>query len=334
MRVLVCGSEGSLMQSVIPLLVKAGHDVIGVDNLCRYGRRLKIADVKYRFLKGDLTDKPTVDMIVKTYQPEYIIQAAALIYGVGGFNKYCADILGRDITLHNNILQAASEFGVKKVIYTSSSMVYENCPQDISVPVTEDMPDKHIAPYTEYGLSKFTGEKLSIAFSKQYGIPYTIWRPFNIITPFEKGEEILGDSHVFADFIRNIVVEKMETLPILGDGKQIRCFTWIEEVAQAIVDYSFDNKTNNQIYNLGNPEPITMKELAQKIKKISAEEFLLFDNPNLNFRNMESYKNDVMVRIPDVSKAKDELGWEAKMKVDESIRYCIKEAIENARMNP
>ena len=329
--VLVCGSEGSLMQSVIPLLLKKGHTVVGVDNLARYGRRLFLTDAKYTFYKGDLTDYPTVETIIKTYKPDYIIQAAALIYGVGGFNKYCADILGQDVTLHNNVLRLASKYDVKKVVYISSSMVYENCPQDLDVPVTEDMPDNYLAPYTEYGLSKFTGERLSVAFSKQYNLPYTIWRPFNIITPYEKAEEELGNSHVFADFIQSIVVDGSDTLPILGSGDQVRCFTWIGEVAQAIVDYSFSSKTDNQVYNLGNPEPITMRELANKIRRIGHEEFGMFNSPELSFHTIDAYKNDVMVRVPNVEKAKNELGWEARMRTDDSIRYCIKEAIDSMR---
>jgi len=327
--VLVGGSEGSLMQSVIPLLLQKGHTVVGVDNLVRYGRRLHLTDANYNFIKGDLTDLPTVEMLIKTHNPEYIIQAAALIYGVGGFNKYCADILGQDVSLHNNVLRMASKYGVKKVVYISSSMVYENCPQDLNVPVTEDMPDNYIAPYTEYGLSKFTGERLSIAFSKQYNLPYTIWRPFNIITPYEKAEEQLGYSHVFADFIKSIIVDGADTLPILGSGDQIRCFTWIGEVAQAIVDYSFSTKTDNKIYNLGNPEPISMRELANKIRRIAHEEFRMFNSPELSFHTIDSYKNDVMVRVPSVEKAKAELKWEAKMKVNDSIRFCVKEAIDS-----
>ena len=93
MKVLVCGSEGSLMQAVIPKLLRDKHAVYGVDNLCRYGGRLGIAGEDYEFRKADLTDRPSVNALVKSIQPDLIIQAAARIYGVGGFNKYCADIL-------------------------------------------------------------------------------------------------------------------------------------------------------------------------------------------------------------------------------------------------
>lgn len=320
MKILVCGSEGSLMQAVIPKLIAQGHEVIGLDSLVRYGDRPGHAKVDYEFVRMDLTDRDEVDNIFYAVKPDYVIQAAARIYGVGGFNKYCADILGEDITLHNNVLRAAADpvNNVKRVVYISSSMVYENCPQDLNEPVFEAMVDRFPAPHTEYGLSKFAGERLSIAFSKQYGIDYTIWRPFNIITPYEKvNNQDLGVSHVFADFIENIVVKKMNPLPIIGDGSQVRCFTWIDEVADAIATHSFGDATKNEIYNLGNPEPITMKQLAEIIYKEAGLD------GELKFETVANYKNDVMVRIPNVNKAKQFLNWEAKKKVTESIRECL-----------
>ena len=133
-KVLVCGSEGSLMQAVIPKLMKNGHQVLGVDNLSRYGRMgINENALGYEFSRGDLVDRDFVYAVFKQFQPDYVIQAAARIYGVGGFNKYCADILGEDLTLHNNVLKAAVFAKTKRVIYISSSMVYENYPQFINI---------------------------------------------------------------------------------------------------------------------------------------------------------------------------------------------------------
>jgi nucleoside-diphosphate-sugar epimerase len=299
-----------------------------VDNLARYGERLGIAGNDYQFIKCDLTDGISVLKLFEQVKPDYVIQAAATIYGVGGFNKYCGEMY-KDISLHDNVLRAAAAYSVLKVIYISSSMVYENCPQDIAYPVKEDIVGNYPAPYTDYGLSKFVGERVSHAYHRQYDLKYTIWRPFNIITPYEKSEsEEVGISHVFADYIKNIVIEKKKPLPILGDGYQIRCFTWIDEVAAAIADHSFSQNTDNKTYNLGNQEPISMRVLAEKIKDIAAKEFGLLEDYFLLYETIGDYTNDVRVRIPDCEKAKNELGWEAKMKVDDSIRMCLKHVVE------
>jgi|688.fasta_scaffold00075_4 UDP-glucose 4-epimerase len=329
MKILVTGSEGSLMQAVIPLLLKKKYVVYGVDNLARYGERLGHAGTDYTFIKCDLTDGISVNRLVEQVKPDYIIQAAATIYGVGGFNKYCGEMY-KDITLHDNVLRAAVAHNVKKVVYISSSMVYENCPQVIGEPVAEDIVEQYPAPSTDYGLSKFVGERVSRAYFKQHGLKYTIWRPFNIITPYEKSEdEEVGISHVFADYIKNIVIEKKKPLPIIGDGLQVRCFTWIDEVAQAIADYSFLEKTDNETYNLGNPEPISMRVLAEKIIDVAANEYQLFTPYYPLYETVGEYENDVKVRIPNVDKAKEQLGWEAKMKVDDSVRMCLKYIVES-----
>lgn len=322
MKILVCGSEGSLMQTVIPKLTK-NYAVYGVDSLFRYGSRLGRAD-GYEFIKADLTDRPSVFNLVKQIKPDLIIQSAARIYSVGGFNKYCADILGEDIQLHNNVLRAAVDAGVSKVVYISSSMVYET---GTGIMKEEDI-DTVATPLTEYGLSKFFCEKLSIAFEKQYGIEYTLWRPFNILTPYERKETGHGMSHVFTDFIDEIVIKRTNVLPILGDGQQIRCFTWLDEVAGVIADYSTNGKTNGEAFNVANLEPITMIDLAKKIRRIAQEEFRIPFTEDLTFEHKPAYNNDVRYRVPDVTKIKNVLGWEAKMKVDDALRLCIKDAIE------
>jgi UDP-glucose 4-epimerase len=324
-RVLVSGSEGSLMQAVIPKLVEYGHTVIGVDNLYRYGMRRHLTDVPYEFYRDDLTDPAAVDSLFSFEQPEVIIQAAAKIYGIGGFHKYRADILADDVTLQSNMLRASVKHKtVQQFVYISSSMVYESCPQDVKVPVTEDMPSMFPVPHTDYGLSKFIGERLCDAFWQQYHLPYLIWRPFNIITPHEPGEDDPGISHVFADFLQMIVKDKLKELPLIGNGEQIRCFTWIDEVAEVIATCSVnDIRTLNQTFNIGNPEPVTMKQLANIICE-EAYNLGLISHKTLDFYTTKSYNDDVLIRVPDVQKAKKYLGWQAKQKVRESIIECLK----------
>lgn len=321
MKILVTGSEGSLMQAVIPYLIANGHEVVGVDSLFRYNERMNLAK-GYDFEKIDLTNPFDVDSLIGRIKPDYIIQAAARIFGVGGFNKYCADILYNDPMLHGNILQSAVKWQVKRVVYISSSMVYENCPQNIDIPVYEDMVDKHPAPYTEYGMSKYVGERMSIAYKKQYDLDYTIWRPFNIITPYEKSEGNIGTSHVFADYIKHIVVEKKNPLPIIGDGSQIRCFTWIDDIARMIATESFNDRSLNETFNLGNPEPFTMKQLAHIIHDEAVEQGFISPG-NLSFETVADYFADVKVRIPDISKAERTLNFKPTKKLQESIKYCL-----------
>ncbi|MEO8648046.1 MAG: NAD(P)-dependent oxidoreductase, partial [Acidobacteriota bacterium] len=278
-----------------------------------------IPQIFREFVRGDLTDAAFAESVSEGV--DAVIQAAALIYGVGGFHRYPADILSKDIVLHQNILWGMLKNKVKKIVFISSSMVYERCETH---PSREEDVDRSLIPSTDYGLSKLVGERLVQAFSRQYGLAHTIWRPFNIITPYEKGEAELGTSHVFADFIKNIVVERSPVLPIIGDGEQIRCFTWIGDVARGIAEHSFNDKTDGQIFNLGNPEPITMKELAKIIYETAVTRELIEPLPDgLRFETKLSFSDDVLIRIPDVSKAKEHLGWEPTLKTRESVDECL-----------
>ena len=315
MRILITGSEGSLMQAVIPKLISQGHTIVGVDNLYRHGEKSALADKDYQLIVQDLTDRVSTTDLCQDF--DVVFLAAAKIYGVGGFNYYCGDIIADDTAIQGNILQSCVKHNVKHVVYISSSMVYETCIQDSQTPVDEKLVNDCVVPKTEYGLSKLLGERMCQAFYKQYGINYTIWRPFNIITPYEKSMSEQGFSHVFADFIDNILIKKNNPLPIIGDGNQIRCFTWIDDVASIIADYSFHPHTQNQEFNICNVEPITMRTLAQKIYQHADK-----DVP-LEFKSVKDYPNDVRVRIPSIDKLKRIIGDYKFKSIDDSISECI-----------
>ena len=320
MRVLVTGSEGSLMQWTIDHLLNAGHDVLGVDNHARYEEydHTRVVDPeRYAFEAADLTDPDrTRDLLERC---DAVINAAALIYGVKGFHEYPADILSNDLMVHRNVLEGAKETDVDRVAYVSSSMVYE---QD-TPPHREGDVWTSTVPSTDYGLSKVTGERFSQAFARQYDVEYTVWRPFNIITPFERSEDEPGMSHVFADFIRKILIENQNPMAIFGDGEQTRCFTWIDEVAEAIATHSFSEVTRNEAYNLANPEPVTMKELARRIHRHGIDAGLIPDEEELTFEHVSTYDDDVKQRVPIVEKARADLGWDPQITLDESLPRCI-----------
>jgi nucleoside-diphosphate-sugar epimerase len=315
-KILVTGSEGSLMRWVIPKLIEAGHEVTGVDNFFRYGREER--ERPYEFVEGDLTDEALVKDLVRGQ--DTVIQAAARIFGVKGFHKYPADILNRDLMLHQHVLWHAKEQGVGKVVYISSSMVYERCE---TVPSREEDVDEQRVPYTDYGLSKLVGERLCRAHGGQYGLDYTIWRPFNIITPLEEAEEEQGVAHVFADFVQRLLVEKRNPMPILGDGEQVRCFTWIDDVASAIAGHVDDPRTSGQSFNLGNPTPTKMRELAEKIFDLGKRRGFDVPGDTLEFEHLPIYDDDVRLRVPSIEKARSVLGWEPKVSLDEALEVCL-----------
>lgn len=319
MRVLVTGSEGSLMQWTIRHLLERGDEVVGADSRVRYDDydATRVVDsAEYEYHNVDLTEYDRVMDVMSDV--DGVIDAAALTYGVKGFHERPADILSNGPVVHRNVLEGAREHGVDRVAYLSSSMVYETD----EPPHHEDDVWSSPLPSTDYGLSKVVGERLSMAFEEQYDVDYTVWRPFNVITPYEKSEEEAGTSHVFADFLRKVLVERLNPMEIFGDGTQVRCFTWIDEVAEAVATWSFADTTANHAYNLANPQPVTMKELARRIFRIGKERGLV-EGDGLRFDHVDIYDDDVTERVPSVERANAHLDWEPQTMLDDALERCI-----------
>lgn len=320
MRVLVAGSEGLLMQAVIGQLLKAGHAIRGADNFGRHGRVERKRD--YEFLEGDLTQLDFVHTAMRGM--EVVIQGAGAAFGVVAMSQRPADVLFNDMVLHANILRAAARNGVRKVAYVSSSMVYEGC---LKTPTREDdLGEVMPLPRTALGLSKRVGERLCEAFFKQCGLKYTIWRPFNIIAAGERAEAEAGVAHVYADLIRKIVLEERNPVEILGDGRQVRCFIWVDDIAAAIASFSFAEVTDGRAYNLGNPEPVTILELATKVHAKAVAFGAMDGSYVLKFSHRPAPAEDVRVLIPSIDRARKELGWEPSVRLDQAIEFCIREA--------
>lgn len=322
MKILVTGSEGSLMSYVIPHLLEQGHSVLGVDNFARYGPIDRPRG--YTFVEADLTDAATVKRLMKDI--DGVIQGAATIFGVKGFHDHPAKILSNDLCLHANILRAAVEEGVTRVAYISSSMVYERVTK---TPTAEEDAEQYGVPLTDYGLSKLVGERMSRAFAAEFGLEFVVWRPFNIITPHERAESEIGISHVFADFIEALCIRQQNPLPILGDGEQVRCFTWIDDVASGIATFSFDDRARNDTFNLGNPAPISMRELAVRIFERARVHGVFRPDETLTFESLPVPADDVRRRVPAVNKAERVLGWSPTVSLDEALDFCVAEALDS-----
>lgn len=314
-RILITGSEGSVAGWIIGLIdLKESYEILGVDNFFRYGKIDKQRD--YKLVEGDLCDKNWIDEIISIFQPHFVLHCAAQIYGVKGFHKFSADIISNNLVSTSNLAKASVDHGVEKLVYISSSMVYEN--SEI-FPLKEEFTKSIAMPNTGYGVSKLVGEKIIQEYHQQYGLRYVIWRPFNIVTPYERSDQEPGISHVFADFIQKITIDQQHQIEIFGDGNQTRCFTWIDDIAKIIVKRSFDPITDNEIYNLGSKTPTKIIDLATKIFKKSGRK----DNFIPNF--LEIYQDDIKMRIPDSTKA-EKIGFRTTMSIDQMIDICIRHA--------
>jgi UDP-glucose 4-epimerase len=328
MNVLVSGSSGFIGGYVVQELLARGYSVVGIDNHSKYGKVAKSYDddPNYRLVEGDCRD---LDLMVELLTDcDHFIAGAAMIGGISYFHAYAYDLLAtneRIMAASCDAAIAAMKGGrLQKVTYLSSSMVYESTDTWPS----EEGDERRIAPpLSSYGFQKLAVEYFARAAWDQYQVPYTICRPFNCVGIGEaralgdvevaSGNVKLAMSHVVPDLVQK-VLKGQDPLHILGDGSQIRHYTYGGDLAKGIVTAMEHPDARNDDFNLSTAQSTTVLELAEVIwHKIKGA-----DVP-LRTVSDPGFEYDVNRRVPSTTKAKEVLGFEATTTLDEMLDEVI-----------
>jgi UDP-glucose 4-epimerase len=311
--ILVTGGAGFIGSAVVRELLGKGYRVRVVDNMSKPSSRVP-EDVE--FIRADLADpKAARDTF---HGVRACINLAARIGGIGYFHKLPATILSENNCIYSSTFEAAVEHRLERMIFVSSSMVFESA---IRFPSREDELLSMPPPFTAYGFSKLVGEWYGRAFFDQHGLRYTICRPFNAIGPDEEAGDEVGEAHVIPDLVKK-VLSGQHPLELLGDGQQTRCFTHVRDIARGIVMALESDKAVNEDFNLGTADEITMLELARRIHGLCAPE-----RP-FEVTYVPGFSSDIRRRVPDGSKAKRLLGWEPRISLDDGLREVVAAARE------
>ena len=329
-NVLVTGSAGFIGGYLVEELLARGHHVVGIDNYSKYGKVSKSYDDSpdYTFVEGDCTDVGLMTELAADC--DHFVAGAALIGGISYFHAYAYDL----IATNERIMAASCDAALKafaggkgrlqKVTYMSSSMVFESTEHWPSVEGDER---KVPPPLSSYGFQKLAVEYFAKAAWDQYQLPYTIVRPFNCVGVGEsraKGEhEILsGDvklamSHVVPDLVQK-VLKGQDPLHILGEGNQVRHYTYGADLAKGVVTAMEHPAARNEDFNLSTAESTTVLALAEmiwdKIHK-GAKPFTYVSD--------EAFEYDVQKRVPSTEKAKRVLGFEATTTLSDMLDIVI-----------
>ncbi len=307
-RVLVTGGAGFIGSEVVRQLLEKGYQVRVADNL---SKTEGIIPEGCEFLKVDLTNKKAAFLVMDGM--DYCIHLAAKIGGIGYFHSYPATILSENNKMYSAIFEAAVEKKINRIIYLSSSMVFESTK---SFPSKEEDLKKILPPISAYGCSKLVGEWYCKAFKDEFNLDYTIIRPFNAYGINEVPREEIGYAHVIPDLIRKILSGQYP-LQLLGNGNQTRCFTHVYDIARGIILAMESSKAVNEDLNIGSDEEIRIKDLAR----------LLFSfckiNKPFKIKYIQGFKYDIQRRAPALQKARRILKWKPEKRLEEELPLII-----------
>ena len=298
-RVLVTGGAGFIGSHLVDQLVQAGHSVTVIDNFST-GRPGNLTHQKgnIKLIEADITN---FDAIAPHFQgQEIVFHLAALADIVPSIVKprgyYASNVLGT-----MNVAEAARLAKVQKIVYAASSSCYGIPPKEL-YPTPESAP---ISPQYPYALTKYLGEQTLLHWGQVYDVPVVSLRFFNVYGPRSRTSGTYGA--VFGVFL----AQKLDGKPytIVGDGNQTRDFTFVTDIARAMVTAAFSS-VKNEVFNVGTGE-------AQSINKLVS----LLGGEKIHIPKRPGEPDCTWA---DIRKIKAVLGWEPKVSFTEGVQEILK----------
>jgi len=312
-RVLVTGGAGTIGAAVVRRLLADPRWDVRVSDQREAPQWIREACEVHT---GDLRDVD--EARAATIGCSHVIHLAAIVGGIGNFHKLPYTLTEVNNGLYNAVFRAALDAGadLERFVYVSSSMVFERAEQ---YPTAESYVDDTPIPLSAYGFSKLTGEVYCRAAHDEFGLPYTICRPFNAYGPGEMPEDEPGIAHMVPDVIKKcLALPDGAPLPIFGDGTQTRTLTHIDDIADGVVTAMAAPEGLNEDFNISASDERTVAEIAEIIWRACGR-----DPERFALEHLPTFQVDVRRRWPDVSKAKRLLGWEARIGIEDGIAQTV-----------
>lgn len=291
MNILVTGGAGFIGSHLVDKLIQQNHQVIVIDNLST-GKK-EYLNPKAKFHKLDISDLNKIKPVFKGI--DYVFHLAA--------QPRIQPSIKDPVTSHRNnvigtlnVLVAAKENKVNKVIYSASSSAYGDQQQ---LPLKENMRSH---PKTPYSVFKWVGERYCKLFSELYNLPTVCLRYFNVYGPRQSNEGAYAT--VIGIFLKQ--ANNNQPLTIVGDGEQTRDFSNIKDVVQAnLLAMKADKTGNGEVINIGTGKNYSINQIAAMISN--------------NTVNIPSRPGEIQDTLAEITKAKQLLGWEPTVSLEQGI---------------
>jgi GDP-L-fucose synthase len=298
----VAGHRGMVGSAIVRRLQRAGFDEI----LIRSRSEL------------DLLDRSAVRAFFETQRPAIVVDAAAKVGGIAANNEQPVEFLLQNVTIQNNIIEAAADFGTRKLLFLGSSCIY---PKFAPQPIPESaLLTGALEPTNDaYALAKIAGIKLCQAYSREYGKTFISGMPTNLYGPNDNFD--LKTSHVLPALIRKVheAMERGEnSLVVWGTGTPRREFLHVDDLADACL-FLLNHYDSPEIINIGCGEDMTVRDLAETVCQVLGfHGDLVFDT---------SKPDGTPRKLLDVNKLFG-LGWRPKIALRDGIRSAYESFVE------
>ena len=302
-KIYVAGHRGLVGSAIVRNLEAKGYKNI----ICRTHKEL------------DLTNQEAVRTFFKEEKPEYVFLAAAKVGGIHANNTYPADFIYDNLMIQNNVIKAAHDFEVKKLLFLGSTCIY---PKMAPQPIKEEYLLTGALEETNeaYAIAKIAGLEMCKFFKRQYGDNFISCMPTNLYGPNDNFD--LKNSHVLPALIRKFheaKVNNSEVVEVWGTGTPLREFLYVDDMADSCV-FLMKNYDGEQHVNIGTGEEVSIKELAETIKEVVGFEGELVFNTDM--------PDGTPRKLTTVDKLHG-LGWKHKVSLNEGIKLAYNWFLEN-----
>ena len=267
----------------------------------------------------DLTNQADVRKFFEEERPEYVFLAAAKVGGIHANNTYPADFIYDNLMIQNNVIKAAHDFKVTKLLFLGSTCIY---PKMAPQPIKEEYLLTGALEETNeaYAVSKIAGLEMCKFFKRQYGDNFISCMPTNLYGPNDNFD--LKSSHVLPALIRKFheaKVNRAETVEVWGTGTPLREFIYVDDMAAACV-FLMENYDGEQHVNIGTGEEVSIRQLAETVKEVVGFEGELVFNTDM--------PDGTPRKLTSVDKLHG-LGFMHKVSLNEGIRMAYEWFLEN-----
>lgn len=328
MKILITGASGFIGGYLVSEFLEHRYDVTGIDNYSKYGKIGRISDghPRYTLYEGDAKNTDTLLELAKDC--DVIVAGAAKIGGISYFHRYAYDLIAENERILGSTFDAAIESHkagtLKKIVVISSSMVFESTDE---FPSPEGAELRSPPPKSTYGFQKLAAEYFAYGAFQQYGLPYTIVRPFNCVgigeykslddEKVKSGNIELTMSHALPDLAYKIL-KGQNPIEILGNGQQIRCYTHGRDLARGIRLATEKDAALNNDFNISTDRKTTVLELAELIWNTCYD-----GSQEFRYTCADPFPHDVQIRVPMTNKAEEFLGFRAEVPLEDSVTEVV-----------